>query len=405
MVGVYLDPATECTTAMITQQSQPISIPQRNTPWRVCVVEYCRNQGKGGHGTEFAFAGLPGVQIVAVADPDQPSRCRLQQETGAAKSYADWQQLLDQEKPDVLCVSSRLPIQHKDVIMGAIQAGCHVYCEKPFAMNLQDADQMIDAANSAGVKLVVAHLARYSAAFHHARAMIQRGDIGIPLSVICRGKEDHRGGGEDMLVLGTHLFDLACFFFGQPLWVMGHVSCDGRDMIKADACDATEPMGLVAGDQVTAMFGFADGVDCHFQSRRGLADDPESRMAITVVGSKAILHFRFDDQRQLRIRHSQRPLEEGGTFDDVHVIPMPDIQDAQPIELFVKQKGGMYLYFAKANRYAAVDLLCSIAEGSEPLAIASETRWSLEMIHGVYASHLSGRMMTLPLAVRTHPLV
>lgn len=381
-----------------------IQVPQRNTPWRVAVADNHRSQGKGSHGTEFAFAGLPGVQIVAVADLDVPSRQKLQQQTQAANSYADWQQMIDREKPDVLCVSSRLPSAHKDVILGAIQSGCHIYCEKPFAVNLHDTDQMIEAADAAGVKLAVAHMARYSAAFYHARAMIQAGEIGQPLSVICRGKEDDRGGGEDMMVLGTHLLDLACFFFGKPQWVMGRVRCDGRDMNKADAHEATEPMGLVAGDQVIASFGFAEGVDGHFQSRRGLADDTEPRMSITIVGSKARLFFRYDSQRQLRMVHSDRPLEEGGTFEAVDVKPLSDIQDAQPIESIVMGDAARYLYFAKANRYAAVDLLDAIVQDRHPLASGRSARWALELIHGVYASHLSGKWLSLPLTERDHPL-
>lgn len=389
---------------MNAKLSKSILIPQRDRPWRIGVVEHFRNQGKGGHGTELAFAGLPVVQIAAVADPDEPSRNRLRELTKAQNSYADWQQLLVQEKPDVICVSSRLPSQHKEVVLGAIKAGCHVYCEKPLAMNLRDIDQMIDAAIAAGVKLAVAHLARYSAAFVHARKMIQAGEIGKPLTVYCRGKEDHRGGGEDMLVLGTHLLDLVCYFFGNPQWVMGHLTCDGRDMTIADAHQATEPVGLVAGDQVTAHFGFADGVTCHFQSCRGLAVDTESRMAITIVGSKATLHFRFDDQRQLRIRHSPRPMEEGGVYEDVPVNPLPEIEGVQPIDSFVTQPGGMYRYFAQANRYAAVDLLHAIVNERQPIASGLAARWSLEMIHGAYASHLCCRKLSLPLADRHHPL-
>jgi predicted dehydrogenase len=290
------------------------------------------------------------------------------------------------------------------MILGAIDAGCHIYCEKPLAVNLRDTDEMINAADAAGVKLAVAHMARYSAAFHHARAMIERGEIGQPLAVICRGKEDGRGGGEDMMVLGTHLLDLACFFFGDPQWVMGRVRCDGRDVTKADAHEATEPMGLVAGDHVIASFGFAHGVDGQFQSRKGLADASEPRMSITIVGSKARLFFQYDSHRQLRIARSDRPMEEGGAFEVVDVKPLPEILEASPIECVAMKDTAMFRYFAKANRYAAVDLLDSIVQDRQPLASGHSARWALEMIHGVYASHLSGRLMNLPLADRDHPL-
>lgn len=46
----------------------------KNAKWRVAVVDYFHNKGKGGHGTHTAFLGLPGVEICAVCDPDRESR-------------------------------------------------------------------------------------------------------------------------------------------------------------------------------------------------------------------------------------------------------------------------------------------------------------------------------------------
>lgn len=80
--------------------------------WRVAMVDHCRNRGRGGHGTHLAFAGLPGVELVAVADPDEGSRNAMQRETGAPRQYANWQDLLGRKRPDVHSVCSRLPTQH-----------------------------------------------------------------------------------------------------------------------------------------------------------------------------------------------------------------------------------------------------------------------------------------------------
>jgi len=268
------------------------------------------------------------------------------------------------------------------------------------AADLTDADRMIAAADSAGVRLAVGHLARYAAVFQAARELIQSGDIGQPLSVFCRGKEDDRGGGEDMLVLGSHLLDLARFFFGDPRWVFGHVTTDGRDMVKADAHEPTEPVGAVAGDAIVALYGFANGVRGHFESRRGLADGGEVRMGITVSGSEATLAVRYDENRDLRIRRTRRPLEEGGDFEVVPGAPPTDPPGADPLP----PAEGIGLYFARSNRLAAIDLIQAIEEDREPLASGRDARWSLEMIHGVYVSHFERRAMPLPLRGRQHPL-
>ncbi len=372
--------------------------------WRVGVIDHFRNDARGGHGLHEAFAGLPGVEICAVADPDQESRSGLQKDTGADRAYADWRELLDRERPDAVCVCSRLPVHHPDVVVGAAEAGCHVYCEKPFATSLDVADRMVAAADEAGLKLAVAHLARYWESFRTARDLIDSGALGRPLTAYCRGKEDERGGGEDMIVLGTHLFDIARFLFGDPAWVFGHVSVGGRDMVKADAHDPSEPVGTVAGDEIAAVFGFPGNVHCHFESRRGMFQGGEWRFGVTVACTEAKLTFRYSGgDRVLRICRSGAPFEEAGRFDLAEETPLPDIQGAAPLGPD-KTGSGIAAYFAQCNRRAAWDLLCAAEEGREPLSSGRDARWALEMVHGVYASHLAGRRLDLPLSDRQHPL-
>lgn len=368
--------------------------------WRIGVVDHYRKRAKGDHGTHMAFAGLPNAEIVAVADPDEESRLATQRETGAPRLYTDWTELLDREKPDIVCVCSRLPTRHLEVIVGAAQAGCHIYCEKPLSVSLADADRMIAAADAGGVRLAVGHLARYAAVFQKARELIAGGGIGRPLSVFCRGKEDERGGGEDMLVLGSHLLDLARFFFGDPEWVFAHATTEGHDFTLADTREPTEPVGPVGGDNITALYGFGNGVRGQFESRRDLFDGGLVRMGITVVGTEATLAVRYDNDRLLRVRRSNRPGEDGGDYEVIPTPPQPAPPGAKPLHT-TKGIGG---YFAQNNRQAALDLMAAIAEGREPLASGRDARWSLEMIHGVYTSHLERRAIPLPLANRLHPL-
>ncbi len=369
--------------------------------WRIGVVGYHSSSGLGGHGTHLAFSGLPGVEIVSVADPDAEGRNMLQSQTGAKSSYSDWRQLLENDRPDVVCVCSRLPSRHTDVVIAAAQAGIHVYCEKPFAEDLEDADRMIEAADSARTLIAVGHLGRYAPMFRTAREMIQNGDIGRPLSVFCRGKEDGRGGGEDMIVLGTHLFDLCSFFFGTPEWVFGHVTVNGRKTTLGDVHEPTEPVGPVAGDEIAALFGFAGGVRGYFESRRGLFDGHTRRMSISIAGSDAVLFFRFDGKQQLLISRGRHSLEKQGEFDVIDTPFTLEVPGASPLGM----EGPLAEFpFAYCNRYAAVDLLCAAEERRQPLSSARDAIWTMEIISGVYASHLSGRALNLPLPGRRHPL-
>lgn len=365
--------------------------------WRIGVVT--RAGEKGGHGVELAFAGLPGVEIAAVADADPASRAKVQAATGARTGYADWQELLQRERPDILCLCSREPVGRPAIVAAAAAAGCHIYCEKPMAASLADADRMIAATDAAGVRLAVAHLGRHAAPCRAARALVRDGAIGRLLALHGRGKEDERGGGEDLIVLGTHMLDLFRFFAGDPQWVFGHVLADGRPMRREDARLPSEPVGPVAGDDLLALYGFADGVRATFASRRGLAARGP-RLGLTLVGSEATLALRYDDERRLRICRSTAPPEEGGTFVPVELPPEPAIPGTAP--LAPREPGG--LWFPTANRAAALDLIAAIEAGRDPLASARDARWALEMALGVHAAHLAGAALPLPLASRAHPL-
>lgn len=365
--------------------------------WRVGVVT--RSGEKGGHGVELAFAGLPGVEIVAVAEADPAARARVQAETGARTGYADWRAMLERERPDIACLCSREPVGRFDLVAACAAAGCHIYCEKPMAASLADADRMIAAADAAGVRFAVAHPGRHAGALRAARAMVRDGAIGRLLALHGRGKEDERGGGEDLVVLGVHILDLFRFIAGDPQWVFGHVQSDGRPMRRADARRPSEPVGPVAGDDLLALYGFADGVRATFTSRRGLAARGP-RLGLTIVGTEATLALRYAGERRLRISRAPAPPEEGGAFADVELPPEADLPGAAPLR--PREPGG--LWFPAANRAAALDLIAAIGEGRDPLASARDARWALEMALGVHAAHLAGAALPLPLAARGHPL-
>ena len=69
---------------------------------------------------------------------------------------------------------------HADLVVAAARAGKHVFCEKPMALTLDDADRAIDAARTAGVALQVGFNRRFAADFAAMRARIAAGDIGTP---------------------------------------------------------------------------------------------------------------------------------------------------------------------------------------------------------------------------------
>ena len=70
---------------------------------------------------------------VAVADPDEEGRRQAAEETGAERTYADYREMLKVEDLDVAIVCPRWVDCHEEMVTACVEAGCHVYCEKPFA--------------------------------------------------------------------------------------------------------------------------------------------------------------------------------------------------------------------------------------------------------------------------------
>ena len=138
-----------------------------------------------GSGRMGAFHGatlarrLPGATLAAVADPAPGTAERLAASLGAPQFYTDPAEAFTD--PDVDAVVIAAPARfHADLVVAAAAAGKGVFCEKPMAVTLADADRAIDAANAAGVVLQVGFNRRFAADWAAARALLDDGRLGTP---------------------------------------------------------------------------------------------------------------------------------------------------------------------------------------------------------------------------------
>lgn len=368
-----------------------------NRPWKVGIVYDTKKIYLGGHDTHLAFRGLPNVEIAALADSNTEKIDERMNAVRAKRHYLDYREMFDRENLDIVVLASRLPTDHYAQIRAAAERGIHVLVEKPMTNDLQEADDLIRIAEAHHVKIAVALLARHALVFRTMKRMIEEGAIGTPLTFYGRGKEDERGGGEDMVVLGTHILDIGCFLFGNPESVSAEVTVEGRALRREDRSVTKEPLGPVAGDNVFALFRFPYGVRGIFESRKGLFRK-QVRMGVSVVGTEGILSVRYDDARKLRLSRTPFPPEDEVVYEEVPLVETRVIPGAEAPDF------GYLKYFTDNNRFAAWDLMKSIEEDRRPEADAYNARTVVEMINGVYASQLSGRVIPLPLADRIHPL-
>ncbi len=286
---------------------------------KVCISYDTGGNRRGGHFTHYSFTGLPGVEIAALADsnPEAEKTYRL---TGAKRLYTSFTAMMEQEKPDIVILCSRLPKEHYEQIKFALNHRCHVLCEKPLAEAPDQADELIALSHRTGCLVQMAHLARFAPTFRTMKKMIEGGEIGQILTCYMRGKEDTRGGGEDMQVLGTHVLDAAAWIFGMPEQVFSDIRWQGNPLTAQDVLTTTEPVGPCGGDEIYSLYRFKNGVNGIFESRR-LIENGDQRLGITVCGSKGILTIRYTGNRELRIcRDFPVPIEDHSDF---QIVPLP----------------------------------------------------------------------------------
>src|SRR5438132_961293 len=255
--------------------------------YRVAVIG---RTGKGnyGHGLDVVWKALDSVEVVAVADEDDKGRAAAAERLGVKNAYADYREMLDKERPQIVSVADRWLDAHRDMVIACARAGASVLLEKPFCRSLAEADEMVTACETHHVKLAIAHQTRYSPRLQRVRELIADGRLGDLLELRGRGKEDKRGGGEDLMVLGTHVMDLMRFLAGDARSCYARVLQNGKPVTKADVRDGNEGIGPLAGDQIHATYAFDKAVQGGFATHRA-KDGPGDRFGLTVYGSKGVV--------------------------------------------------------------------------------------------------------------------
>ncbi len=131
----------------------------------------------GANHAEIVADRIPGARLVAVADPVADAAQRLAAGLGADASGVE--EVLWRADVDAVLVTAPARF-HTDLVVAAAEAGKHVFCEKPMAVTLEDADRAAAAADAAGVVLQVGFNRRFAPGFAAARDAVDAGRIGAP---------------------------------------------------------------------------------------------------------------------------------------------------------------------------------------------------------------------------------
>lgn len=165
--------------------------------------------GRMSHGHAHAYKEL-GIPVVAGADIAADGLARARDEFGVDKTYTDYIQLLDEVKPDLISIVTAEPL-HCEMTVAAAERGVKgIVCEKPMAMNLGEAQRMLDACRASGTKLTVSHQRYYSSQYARARELIAQGVIGQVRFAEAFGMA------ESIHTDGTHTIHMLLSLLGDP---------------------------------------------------------------------------------------------------------------------------------------------------------------------------------------------
>lgn len=362
--------------------------------YRVAVIGHT-GRGNYGHGLDTVWLELPTTKIVAVADADEKGRREAVKRLGNVRGFSDYRRMLDEIKPELVSIGPRWIDQRRDMVVAAAERGVRgIYLEKPMCRNLIEADQIVAACEKYKVKLAIGTQTRYSPKVPIIEEMIRDGMLGRIVEFRARGKDDHRGGGEDLWVLGTHMLDLMRHFGGDAQWCFASVYDRGQPVTARHVKPGNEGIGPLAGDEIHATYRLSGGATGYWDSVRDAQSRP-TRFGIRIHGTKGVVEL-YDTGLLPYARFlPESNWSAGRTGKDWIPISSAGIGQPEPLE-----KGGLH----EGNVAAVQDLISAMETDRQPIANVYEARKTVEMIAAVFESHRVGRPVTLPLQNRQNPL-
>jgi len=198
----------------------------------------------------YTHAGVyqrhPRTELVAAADINESALSAFGERWGVTALYTDYREMLEREQLHIVSIAALSRLHHEMTMEVAKHPVKGIFLEKPVAHTLDEADEMIAACQSAGIKVAVNHTRTFDPYYRAAKALIDTGEIGKVRTVIASCAEGFSFG-------GSHLFDLLRYMIGAKTdWVVCYLE---EDQSLIDPC----------GD---ALIVYENGVRVHVYNAR-----------------------------------------------------------------------------------------------------------------------------------------
>jgi predicted dehydrogenase len=192
--------------------------------------------GKLGLLHAATFNVLPGCRLVAVADKSKMVRDGLKAHMESVETYADYEKLLDDARPDLVAVATPTGL-HVPIAIDCVDRGIPVFIEKPLSLNSAQAAPLVALLRQRPVVNMVGYMTRFLDTFRKTKELVDSGVLGRPQmltgsmyigQLFRRGKgwryDKAASGGGVLTTQNSHVVDLLLWYFGDVDWVSAHVT-------------------------------------------------------------------------------------------------------------------------------------------------------------------------------------
>lgn len=322
-----------------------------------------------------AYDRCPDTEIVAACATKTSSTERFCRKWNVPRSYLDYREMIEKEKPDIVSVTTHAEL-HAPVTVFAAEHGVKaVYCEKPVALSLEEADHAVQVCKKRGVHLLIGHLRRYHATFQAAKEYIHSGKMGKPVAV----NTIHTG---ELFHTGTHNLDLLNMMSGsQPHFVQACLDRENGD-----------PMPHVIEHDVSGVgfIRYKNGVIAYVHAR---GSRPPVYDLEFICEDGMIKVYNNGVDWELRRFH---------IFKREHTPGAPEWKEVPPVSISKKEELPFSTDFKSMTLAAVQDLVHAIRTGEPVKSSGEEARDALQLgIAFIQSENVNGARIYLPVEDRS----
>ncbi|UQZ83344.1 putative oxidoreductase YcjS [Paenibacillus konkukensis] len=312
--------------------------------------------------------------------------------TAGAKVYADYKELLADESIDVVHVLTP-NVHHAPITIEALEMGKHVMCEKPMAINSEEARSMLKAAKKSGRKLTIGYQNRFNEESRVLYSACSKGDLGeiymakahavrrkaVPTWGVFTDKRLQGGGA--LIDIGTHALDLTlwCMNNYKPQSVMGSVYYKMKDQVDGNLFGPWDPKTFDVEDSAFAFIKMEDGATIFLECSWALNTTDVKEAKTSLFGVKG--------GAEIKAGNTGKP-----------ELVFNTAQYGKLVEIKPNTGSGIAYFSGKAESPGVLEAkqwLECILQDTEPLVTAEQAYVVTQILEAVYTSAETGKAVDL----------